>query len=128
MEEKEEEEDLNGARKMMESIGIRDVYAKMSLLAKVLRIAGIIVEKEVRIQLYRVHVRMVQNGKNLKHHAMVDENGIETLKAVLVMEKHMREKMQKEIVEEKARKLTNVPVVMVLFGHQVMTMKNEEED
>merc|ERR1712223_2275831 len=96
-EEEEKEKEINRARKMMESIGMRDVYAKMSQLAIVRAIAGKIVEKEVATQLYHALVRMVKNGQNLKNltnlklHVMVDENGQKLLKAVLVMEKHMKE-------------------------------------
>merc|ERR1711899_320898 len=91
----EKETNQNRARKMMESIGVRDVYAKMSQLAIVRAIAGKIVDLKVATQFYHVLVPMVKNGQNLKTltnlklHVMVDEDGGKMLKAVLVMEKHM---------------------------------------
>merc|ERR1711899_449928 len=93
----EKETNQNRARKMMESIGMRDVYAKMSQLAIVRAIAGEIADLKVATQFYHVLVPMVKNGQNLKNltnlklHVMVDENGQRRLKAVLVMEKHMKE-------------------------------------
>ena len=93
--EEEKEKEVNGARKMMESIGMKDVNAKMGPLAIVTKIARRkLVEEKMTTQLYHVLVWMVKNGqnlKNLKHHVMLDEDGRKTLKAVFVMEKHMKE-------------------------------------
>merc|ERR1711899_660939 len=96
----EKETNQNRARKMMESIGVRDVYAKMSQLAIVRAIAGKIVDLKVATQFYHVLVPMVKNGQNLKNltnlklHVMVDEDGRKLLKAVLVMEKHMKQEQR----------------------------------
>merc|ERR1719433_243302 len=111
----------------MVSIGMRVVYAKMSPLAIVKTIARKTVEETTR--LYHVLVRMVKNGQNaknlqnVKNHAMADENGGMRFKAVLAMEKYMKEKKQKEIAEGKARKSKNVHAVMILLGHQARKMK-----